>query len=283
MNRPTVSVVVPLNGDAAYAMRTRAAFEQLALGPDDELIVADNTPDGVAGSLLGPMVRVVHAPEQRSSYYARNRGAAAAAGDWLLFVDADCVPLGDLVERYFTAPVAEDVGAVAGAIVGVAEQDSLLARYARDRNFLDQLDGVHSGDGAGAATGNLLVRRVAFEEVGGFAPGIRSAGDVDLCWRLGDAGWEIDRRSEAAVEHHHREDLASFLAMVARYGAGSRWLNQRRPGAAPRWPLVSGLAGSARDVAGHLARGRLEPALFRAIDGLGLIAHNVGYRASNEV
>ncbi len=71
--------------------------------------------------------------------------------------------------------------------------------------------------------------------------------------------------------------------MVARYGAGSRWLNQRRPGSAPRWPLVGGLAGSARDVAGHLARGQVEPALFRAIDGLGLIAHNVGYRASNEV
>jgi hypothetical protein len=70
--------------------------------------------------------------------------------------------------------------------------------------------------------------------------------------------------------------------MIARYGAGSRWLNERRPGAAPRWPLVHGLVGSARDITGHLARGRFEPALFRAIDGLGLIAHNVGYRASND-
>jgi hypothetical protein len=28
-------------------------------------------------------------------------------------------------------------------------------------------------------------------------------------------------------------------------------------------------------------RGRLESALFRAVDGLGLIAHNIGYRSSN--
>ena len=85
------------------------------------------------------------------------------------------------------------------------------------------------------------------------------------------------------VAHHHREDLGSFLAMIARYGAGSRWLNERHPGAAPRWPLVHGLVGSARDVGGHLLRGQLEAATFRALDGLGLIAHNVGYRAGNEV
>jgi hypothetical protein len=56
-----------------------------------------------------------------------------------------------------------------------------------------------------------------------------------------------------------------------------------RSGAAPCWPLFGGLIGTGRDIAGHLAHGRLEPAVFRAIDGLGLIAHNVGYQASNEV
>lgn len=274
---------MPLNGDEAYAKRTRAAFSALELGPADQLIVADNTEEGVAGQLLSDTATVVHAPGERSSYYARNSGASAATGEWLLFVDADCVPVPDLIDRYFATPTGDDIGVVAGAIVGVEEQDSLLARYARDRNFLDQMNGMHSRSGAGAATGNLLVRRCAFEDVGGFARGIRSAGDVELCWRLQDAGWRLDRCREAIVEHHHRNDLASFLAMVARYGAGSRWLNERRPGAAPCWPLLGGLVGTGRDIAGHLARGRFEPALFRAIDGLGLIAHNVGYRASNEI
>jgi GT2 family glycosyltransferase len=283
VRRPAVSVVVPLHGDETYAKRTRTAFAPLELAPDDELIVADNTADGVAAALLTDLASVVHAPDECSSYYARNSGAAVAGGEWLLFVDADCVPVADLVERYFAKPIGDDVGVVAGAIVGVEDQDSLLARYARNRNFLDQVDGMHSRSGAGAATGNLLVRRRAFEGVGGFARGIRSAGDVELCWRLQDAGWQLERCPEAIVEHHHRDDIASFLAMVARYGAGSSWLNERRPGSAPRWPLFGGLVGTGRDIAGHLVRGRYEPALFRAIDGLGLIAHNVGYRASNEV
>ncbi len=70
--------------------------------------------------------------------------------------------------------------------------------------------------------------------------------------------------------------------MIARYGAGSRWLNERHPGVAPRWPLVAGLLGAGGDVCAHLLHGRFELASYRAIDGLGLIAHNVGYRSTNK-
>ncbi len=226
---------------------------------------------------------MVEASAQRSSYFARNAGAAVASNEWLLFVDADCVPEPDLLGRYFAEPAGERCGAVAGGIVGVGAQDSLLARYARDRNFLDQAEGMHGSAGVAAATGNLLVRRSTFDELGGFADGIRSAGDVDFCWRMRDAGWTLEQRPPARVSHHHRENLVSFLAMIARYGAGSRWLNERHPGVAPHWPLVPGLAGSARDVVANLLRGRVEPAAFRALDGLGLVAHTVGYRASNRV
>ncbi len=275
-------MIVPLRGDPEYAERARLALERLELRSGDELILADNTARNVAAEPFAGFASVVHAPDEPSSYFARNAGAAAARGDWLLFVDADCVPEPDLVERYFEAPIGERCGAVAGAIVGLPGQDSLLARYARDRHFLDQSEGMHGSGGVAAATGNLLVRRRTFDELGGFADGIRSAGDVDFCWRMRDRGWTLEQRPGARVSHHHRENLVSFLAMVARYGAGSRWLNERHPGVAPQWPLVAGLAGSARDVAANLVRGRLESAAFRALDGIGLVAHKVGYRTSNQ-
>lgn len=283
MKRPPVSVIVPLRGDSAYAQRAREALRRLQLGRDDQLIVADNTVDGVAAAVLGQQASVVHAPEQRSSYFARNAGAEVATCKWLLFIDADCVPRPDLLDRFFAEPIGDRCGAVAGGIVGIADQDSLLARYARDRNFLDQAEGMHGSAGVAAATGNLLIRRATFDQLEGFAEGIRSAGDVDFCWRMREAGWTLEQRPEARVEHHHRENLAAFLGMIARYGAGSRWLNERHPGVAPRWPLFHGLVGSAWDVADHALHGRLEPAAFRAIDGIGLVAHNLGYRASNEV
>jgi hypothetical protein len=41
------------------------------------------------------------------------------------------------------------------------------------------------------------------------------------------------------------------------------------------------LGRSGVDAARHAAGGRFEQAIFRLVDGLGLVAHNVGYRRSN--
>ena len=282
--RPAVSVVVPFHGSEEAALRAAVAMRRLARRSDDELIVADNTEPGVAGPAFADFARVVRAGAERSSYYARNAGAAVATGEWLLFVDADCVPAPDLIDRYFDPPPAEREGVLAGRILDHADHDSLLGRYASSRHFYAGEAGLQGSDGGYAPTGNLLVRRAAFESVGGFTEGIRSAGDVELCWRLQAAGWVLGRRHEAHVEHRHREDLPSFLSMLARYGAGARWLNTRYPGSSPRWPLSGWELGrSGVDAVRHVAAGRGEEAAFRLIDALGLVAHNVGYRRRNEV
>jgi GT2 family glycosyltransferase len=285
LRRPTVSVIVPFAGDAAAARRLGGSLARLELGEGDEVIVADNTPDGIAAAALGRRARVVRATEERSSYHARNRGAAEAGGEWIVFFDADCAPAPDLIKRYFERPVPEDCAILAGAIVGIAEQRALLARYTRARRFYDAelgLGATGEPEGGAAPTGNLAVRRAAFEELGRFAEGIRSAGDFDFCWRAQRAGWRLIRCPDARVSHAHREDLPSFLSMLARYGAGASWINRRYAGASPRWPLLPGLAGSARDIGANAIRGRFDEAIFRSIDAIGLVAYNVGYARGNE-
>jgi GT2 family glycosyltransferase len=283
-SRPEVSVVVPFLGGERDALRLAAQLRELDAGTGDELIVADNTEAGVAAPALAQLGKVIRATRERSSYHARNAGAAAATGEWILFLDADCAPRPDLLERYFDRPPPARCAIVAGTVADHPEHDSLLARYARARNFYAGRDGLQQSDQAYAPTGNLLVRRAAFEQAGGFVEGIRSAGDVDFCWRVQDLGWGFERRPAAVAAHRHREDLRSFLGMLARYGAGSRWLDRRYPGSSPRWPLSPyELGRSALDAARHAARGRREQAAFRLVDAVGLVAHNVGYRQSNEV
>jgi GT2 family glycosyltransferase len=274
-------VVVPFLGNRDEARRLLEALAGLPLAAGDELIVADNTRAGVVDRLAGGSVRVIRATRERSSYHARNTGAGLARNDWLLFMDADCVPATNLLEAYFAEPIGDDCGALGGEIVGDPAQHGLLARYARSRGFLSQADGLLGPDSRAAVTGNVLVRRAAFEGLGGFAEGIRSGGDVDLSRRLVADGWSVEHRPDAIVAHRHRETLIGFLGMIARYGAGARWLNERHPGSSPRWPLLPGLIGTVADVGRLLTRRRLEAALFRAVDGIGLIAHNLGYRASN--
>jgi GT2 family glycosyltransferase len=251
----------------------------LALAPGDEAIVADNTAGGVVEPAGG--VTVVRASGERSSYHARNAGALAARNGWLLFIDADCTPCPDLLERYFDPPPGERAGAVAGEILGDPGQRALAARYARDRKLLSQTDGLYGRGRSVAATGNLMVRRASFDELGGFAEGIRSGGDVDFCLRLRAAGWALEFRPRASVAHHHRETVPALLRTLARYASGSRWLSERHPGLGGRWPLNHQLLLAGADAARQALRGEREEAAFRAIDGLGLVAHNVGWRLPN--
>ena len=276
-----MSVVVPFRGSRREAEAMLRGLRRLELGDGDEVIVADNGGGGAAEGDLRDAVRLVRAADERSSYHARNAGAAAASNEWILFMDTDCIPRADLLDAYFASPVRLECGALAGQILGDPRQRALAARYARSRRFFDHAAGLIRAEEGGAGAANLLVRRCAFVELGGFAQGIRSGGDLDFCRRLRLGGWRLEFRSGATVHHRHRESVASLLAAIARYGAGSRWLNRRYPGSSPRWPLRGGLAVAAREAAAHVVRGDLESASFRAIDCLGLIAHNLGYLSPN--
>jgi hypothetical protein len=254
MSRPPVSVVVPFAGDAAQALMALALLRSLAHGPDDELILADNC----GGAPAADDLIVVRASGERSPAHARNAGAARARRDWILFLDADVRAPAGLLDAYFADPPAEAVGALAGEIEGAAGPGaSLAARYGASRNFLSQRAHVAHPFRPRAAAANLLVRRSAFEAVGGFREGVRAAEDTDFCWRLQDAGWRLELRPEALVVHEYRDTIAQLRRQWRSYAAGRAWLAQEYPGFEPEPALTRAL----RRAGGRApARGALAPA-----------------------
>jgi GT2 family glycosyltransferase len=101
---------------------------------------------------------------------------------------------------------------------------------------MDQATTLENGYRPYAQTANCAVRASAFAAAGGFAGDIGSsaAGDADLCWRLQEAGWEIESRPTAAVDHENRVRFRDLLRQLARHGAGLAWLERRYPGSSPR-------------------------------------------------
>ena len=81
-----------------------------------------------------------------------------------------------------------------------------------------------------AQTANCAVRRAAFTKVGGFAEDARAGEDADLCFRIAQAGWKLEGRPDARVQHRSRESLTALLRQLARHGSGAAWLNRRYPG-----------------------------------------------------
>ncbi|MHB8692448.1 MAG: glycosyltransferase family 2 protein [Solirubrobacteraceae bacterium] len=273
--RPSVSVVMPFAGDLEAA---RAALESLAalrVQDGDQLILADNA--GVAGVLLAgtdsPGVEVVFAPGERSPSHARNAGGRHARGEWILFIDADCIAPPDLLERYFLEPVADDVGALVGEIVPArAVRPTLAERYGNSRSFLSQQAHLAHRYLPRAAAANLMVRRVAFGQLGGFYEGLRAAEDTDFSWRLQQAGWRLELRVEAHVEHRYRASLGELRRQWRGYAAGRSWLARRYSGFRPEPAAARAARRLRRAGGGNVGTARTLPrrdrAAFFALDAL---------------
>jgi hypothetical protein len=273
-----VTVIVPFHGDEAAASGTMRALRELALQDGDELLIADNTLDGVLAARHPEGFATI---AERQPYSARNEAVGRARNEWLLFTDADCRPRADLLDAYFEPPPGERTGALAGEVVAASEGGTLAQRYAADRRLLSsELFLAHPYKPMGV-TANLLVRREAFDAIGGFAEGIRSGGDADLCWRLQDAGWGLEHRPRAIVAHEHRATLRALLRQAARTAAGTRWLEARHPGFHAN---AGGASRAARALAGTVGwplRGQPERGAFKAIELLVIATEHLGRLAGN--
>ena len=234
-------MIVPFAGSEEALDACLAAMGGLDLREHDELLVSDNRAQ--------PRPGLVDASGPASSYFARDVAARRARGEWLVFLDADCVPDAGLLDAYFDPPPGERTGVLVGGIEDWVQDDTRVARHIARRRKLDQGNTLGHPRPYGQ-TANLAVRREAFVAVGGWPDPVRSGGDADLCWRLADAGWGLEPREHARVRHRNRASLRALLAQLHRHGSGMQWLDRRYPGAFPP-PTPRALAGRVK----LLARG----------------------------
>lgn len=280
-----MDVIVPFKGSAESLERVRERLSALSLEDGDSVLVVDNTPGGEAA---GGGVPVLHAAERATPAFARNRGAARGNAEWLVFCDADTRPRPDLLDRYFDPPPQERTGLIAGGVIDeeVPPDAPAVARYAYLRGAMSQEDTFDFGEWGYPKTANVACRRAAFEAVGGFREEIRAAEDADLTYRLKAAGWQVERREDAAVVHASRTTLRGFIVQKAVWGAGGAWVHSVYPGSVPligragvlRWAIRScaeGLLSAAR-------RRDRDAAIFAVFRPLEALAWELGRLLPNE-
>jgi GT2 family glycosyltransferase len=235
-SRPSVTVIVPYTGSDDGLRACVQALGRLIRRDGDEMLVADNRRRPGSSALPAAAdggARVVVARGRCAPGFARNRAAALAAGEWLVFVDADTRPGPGLLDSYFDPPPRAGTAVLAGRILDVPGGRTLAARHSARRAQLSQRVTLDRAGTPYAQSANMAVRRSAFHALGGFDDNARAGEDADLCFRLARAGWQLEERPGAVVEHASRGTLTGLVAQLARHGSGAAWLNRRYPGEFP--------------------------------------------------
>lgn len=189
---------------------------------------------------------------------ARDHGLHRVRSDFVAFLDSDTMPTPDWIERlagHFADPL---VAAVAPRIVGDAP-DTWAGRYTRANGSLDlgtRPARVAPGSSVSyVPTAALVVRRAAVLDVAAdgtvFDPSMRVGEDVDLIWRLHEAGWRVRYEPGVEVRHEEPSTWRALLTRRYRYGTSAAPLATRHPDAiAPlvlhAWPTATVAAVLAR-------------------------------------
>src|SRR5436190_3006765 len=215
----TVSIVVPTFNNARLLAECLASINKLRYPGDRlEVIVADNSStDETADMLRTRFPRVKHANLGKNAGFAAacNRGASAASGEYVAFLNDDAIAEPEWLNALFTGLAAGGEGTVCAAShirsrdgreVEFSGASSNLFGVGRPRSAWGWPDSLETpGEGSPllfASGGAMLVHRRTFLDAGGFDPNFFAYfEDVDLGWRLWVLGYKVVYAPGAVVRH----------------------------------------------------------------------------------
>lgn len=226
--RPSVSVVVcSYNGGRTLAQCLQSLMR--VDYPDYEVILVDDgsTDDTPEIALQFPDVRTIRQQNQGLSA-ARNVGLEAARGSIVAYVDSDVF----VDPHWLTHLVAQLERSGAAAVGGpnIAPEDGRIsacvgASPGQPMHVLESDQVAEHIPGC-----NMAFRRGPLLAINGFDPQFTKAGDdVDVCWRLQQAGYWITFAPGAFVWHHRRQTPRAYLRQQAGYGEAEALLRFKHP------------------------------------------------------
>lgn len=231
-----VSVIIPHFNDLNNLQRCLSLLLEQTLTPDSfEIIVADNNSAcGLAevSKICGAHARLVSAPIQGAAE-ARNVGVAASRGRYLAFIDSDCCPSCDWLERGVAALSRSEM--VGGRVETVAgDEGNLTAVEAFEKVFAFDFKRYVETEGFSGA-GNMFVPRNIFDHVGGFRLGVSE--DKDWGRRAVALGFHWIYDADVQVSHRARKNWEELKNKWRRITRESYKLEKERPFGRIHWMM----------------------------------------------
>ncbi|HQT63896.1 MAG: glycosyl transferase family 2 [Acidocella sp. 20-57-95] len=247
-----VSILIPFRDQIEMTRACVEAIRKYTKDVNYEIILIDNWSSGAAAEAFCveqanmPRTQVVRVAQPFNFSLLNNIGAKQARHEYLLFLNNDVFVknpdwLNVLLNECLMNDEVAAVGAKllypngtiqhAGVVLGVGGVADHAFR-GQPGNTPGYVMRAMAAQQISAVTGAcMLVRKVAFEEVGGFdeAELAVAFNDVDLCVKLTQAGWKIIYAADCVVEHHESMSRGSDLTegKVSRFMLENKVMEQR--------------------------------------------------------
>ncbi|HVV75176.1 MAG TPA: glycosyltransferase [Mycobacteriales bacterium] len=230
-----VTVVIPTRDRWPILSRTLDALAAQTVSGFAVVVVVDGEDQQVPS--MPTSVAVVQVPHGGPGR-ARNIGVENSVTPYLLFLGDDMLPTPDLVERHLARHAAD--GGPNVAVLGRVDWHPEVPRTSLlewiDRAGM-QFETAGIGDDAGWGrfySCNVSMPRSLFDAARGFDPDFSYYyEDLDIAYRLRDAGMSLRYEPAARVEHLHSYDEHSFERRMRGVAKGEFMLTQRRPDFSP--------------------------------------------------
>jgi glycosyltransferase involved in cell wall biosynthesis len=227
---PMVSVVVASYNGAATLKACLGSLEKLNY-PNYEIILVDDGSTDATPQIasLYKSIRCIRHEKNQGLSVARNTGISAAQGEIVAFTDSDCradedwlyYVVGDLLNSQFAGMGGhnflppEDSWIAAAVMVSPGGPAHVMLT---DR-LAEHIPGC-----------NMVFYKWALDEIGGFDPVYRKAGDdVDVCWRLQQRGYKLGFSPAGFVWHYRRSTANAYLNQQLGYGEAEALLVRKHP------------------------------------------------------
>lgn len=208
----TISVIIPVYNAADTLQFCLEAICATSVSGYEIIVVDDGSNDDSRTIARNFQCRIHQLHEQGGAAAARNAGARIARGRILLFVDADVIVPGNLIERIVDNFNRDDVVAVQTLYTCPGRYSDTPSRYQNDyyHYFCTRIPGDNTSV---FATWCAAVSREVFLSIGGFDQRIPGAAveDEEFGYELVDRGYRIFLDRSLTVEHLARYSMGSFM------------------------------------------------------------------------
>ncbi|WP_276502540.1 glycosyltransferase [Terrimonas pollutisoli] len=192
------------------------------------IVINDGSTDKTAEIAEEFDVMLVNTPNKGLSA-ARNLGALQAKGEIISYIDDDAIPDPDWL--LFLAATFNQTSYAAVGGPNIAPNDVSLIADCVDHSpgapshvLITDVEAEH------IPGCNFSIRKSVLNKLGGFDVQFTTAGDdVDMCWRVTEAGWKIGFNAGAMVWHHRRRTAKSYWKQQVGYGKAEALLERKWP------------------------------------------------------